>query len=230
MMFTSVIIPAAGAGERMGTAVSKQFLSLDGKPIIVHTLERFQMCGAVNEIIIVVQPSSRQHVESLIDEFHLSKATKIVEGGRRRQDSVSNALSQLHSQAEIVIVHDAVRPFVQQRVILDSIEKAKTYSAAVVAVRIKDTVKIGNDEGRFERTLDRSALWSAQTPQTFTRKVLLDAYEKASSDRIDATDDASLVELLNIHPAIVEGSFDNIKITTPDDLELAGVVARRFRD
>jgi 2-C-methyl-D-erythritol 4-phosphate cytidylyltransferase len=229
-MFTSVIIPAAGAGERMGAAVSKQFLLLLGKPIIIHTLERFQMCGAVNEIIIAVQPSSRQQVESLIGEFHLSKATKIVEGGKRRQDSVSNALSHLNPQAEVVIVHDAVRPFIHQKVILESIDKAIAYSAAVVAARVKDTIKVGSDEGRFERTLDRSVLWLAQTPQTFRRKVLIDAYEKARRERIDATDDASLVELLNIRPAIVEGSFENIKITTRDDLDFAGVVARRFRD
>ncbi len=229
-MFTSVIIPAAGAGERMGSAISKQFLSLQGKPIIIHTLERFQMCGAVNEIIVAVQASSKQQVEFLVCEFHLSKVVKIVEGGRRRQDSVGNALSHLHPQAEIVIVHDAVRPFIQQKMILDSIEKAKAYSAAVVAVRVKDTVKVGNNEGRFEQTLDRSVLWSAQTPQTFTRQLLLDAYEKASRESVDATDDASLVETMHIRPAIVEGSFDNIKITTPDDLDFANVLARRFKD
>ena len=214
----------------MGSTINKQFLSLQGKPIIIHTLERFQMCRAVNEIIIAVQASSRQQVEFLIGEFHLSKVTKIVEGGRRRQDSVNNALSQIHSQADLVIVHDAVRPFVQQKMILDSIEKAKAYSAAVVAVRVKDTVKVGNNEGRFERTLDRSVLWSAQTPQTFAKQVLLDAYEKASRENVEATDDASLVEALHIRPAIVEGSFDNIKITTPDDLDFANVLAGRFRD
>ena len=229
-MVTSVIIPAAGAGERMGAAVSKQFLLLQGKPIIIHTLERFQRCAAVDEIIVAVQASSRQHLESLLGEFHLSKTTKIVEGGKRRQDSVSNALSQLNPQAEVVIVHDAVRPFIQQKMILESIEKAITYSAAVVAVRVKDTIKVGTDKGRFERTLDRSVLWSAQTPQTFRKQVLIDAYEKASREKIDATDDASLVELLNISPAIVEGSFDNIKITTPDDLDFANVVVHRFRD
>jgi 2-C-methyl-D-erythritol 4-phosphate cytidylyltransferase len=229
-MFTSVIIPAAGAGERMGASVSKQFLSLQGKPILIHTLERFQMCGAVNEIIIAVQPSTRQQVEFLVGEFNLSKAAKIVEGGRRRQDSVSNALSRIDPRAEIVIVHDAVRPFIQQKAILESIEKAKVHSAAVVAVRVKDTVKVGNDEGRFERTLDRSVLWSAQTPQTFTRQLLLDAYEKAGRENVEVTDDASLVERLGIRPAIVEGSFDNIKITTPDDLEFANMLAKRFRD
>jgi 2-C-methyl-D-erythritol 4-phosphate cytidylyltransferase len=229
-MYTSAIIPAAGTGERMRAAVSKQFLSLQGKPVIIHTLERFQVCEAVNEILIAVQASDRQQVEFLVGEFHLSKVTNIVEGGRRRQDSVSNALSRIDPQAEIVIVHDAVRPFIHQKVILDSIEKAKAYSAAVVAVRVKDTVKVGNDEGRFERTLDRSMLWSAQTPQTFTRKVLLDAYEKARRENVEATDDASLVELLGVRPAIVEGSFDNIKITTPGDLDFANVLALRFRD
>ena len=229
-MFTSVIIPAAGAGERMGSEVSKQFLLLQGKPIIIHTLERFQMCAGVNEIIVAVRPSDRQQIEFLIGKFHFSKATKIVEGGKRRQDSVNNALGQIHPQAEIIIVHDAVRPFIQQKVILDSIEKAKKYSAAVVAVRVKDTVKVGNDQGRFERTLDRSKLWLAQTPQTFKKQLLLDAYANASRDNVEATDDASLVELLHIRPAIVEGSFDNIKITTPGDLDFANVLASRFRD
>jgi 2-C-methyl-D-erythritol 4-phosphate cytidylyltransferase len=227
---TSVIIPAAGTGERMGTAVSKQFLLLQEKPIIIHTLERFQTCAAVNEIIVAVHASSLQRIESFIGEFHLSKITRIVEGGSRRQDSVSNALRQLHPQAEIVIVHDAVRPFIQQKTILESIDKAMAYSAAVVAVRVKDTIKVGNDSGRFVRTLDRSVLWSAQTPQTFRKQVLVDAYEKAGREKINATDDASLVELMNIRPAIVEGSFDNIKITTPDDLDFAAVIARRFKD
>jgi len=229
-MFTSVIIPAAGVGERMGASVSKQFLPLQGKPIIVHTLERFQMCAAVDEIIVAVHPSSRRQVELLVDEYRLSKAAKIVEGGRRRQDSVSNAIRHIEPGAEIVIVHDAVRPFVQQKVILHSIDKAKSMSAAVAAVRVKDTIKVGNDRGEFERTLDRSVLWLAQTPQTFRKQLLIDAYEHAGREEIEATDDASLVERLNVHPAIVDGSFDNIKITTPDDLEFAEVLARRFKD
>lgn len=229
-MFTSVIIPAAGSGERMGAGIQKQFLSLHGKPILIHTLERFQACSAVNEIVLAVQPSGLQQVEFLIAEFHITKVTKIVEGGRRRQDSVSNALAYVNPEAEIIIVHDAVRPFIGQKLILESIEKAQKYSAAVVAVRVKDTIKVGNEEGLIERTFDRSVLWSAQTPQTFKRHVLLDAYAKANRDNIDSTDDASLVELLNIHPAIVVGSFDNIKITTPDDLDVANLLARRFKD
>ncbi len=229
-MFTSVIIPAAGAGERMGTPVSKQFLLLQGKPIIVHTIERFQACAAIDEIIVAVHSSSREEVELLVREYRLSKVSKIVEGGRRRQDSVWNAIRHLDPHAEVVIVHDAVRPFIQQKIILASIDKALSDSAAVVAVRAKDTIKAGNDQGRFERTLDRSVLWMAQTPQTFRKQVLIDAYVHAGRENIEGTDDASFVERLNIRPAIVEGSFDNIKITTPDDLEFAEVLARRFKD
>jgi 2-C-methyl-D-erythritol 4-phosphate cytidylyltransferase len=229
-MFTSVIIPAAGFGERMGAAVSKQFLSLHGKPILVYTLERFQFCTAVDEIIVAAQPATHAQIEFLTKEFHLSKVSKIVEGGRRRQDSVSSALLHINPLADIVVIHDGVRPFIQQKVIFESIEKATAFSAAVVAVRVKDTVKIGNEEGRFEKTLDRSVLWMAQTPQTFQKQLILDAYEKANRENIEATDDASLVELLNVHPAIVQGSFDNIKITTPDDLDFANLIARRFKD
>jgi len=229
-MFTSVIIPAAGTGERMGGAVQKQFLPLHGKPIIVHTLGRFQRCDAVNEIILAVQLSNHQQVDSLLKEFHLSKVAKVVDGGKRRQDSVYNALHQLHPQSGIVVVHDAVRPFIHQRIILESIEKAALHSAAVVAVRVKDTVKIGNEKGYVEGTLDRSLLWAAQTPQTFKRQVLLEAYESAARENIAATDDASLVERLGINPAIIEGSFENIKITTPDDLDIAEGLANRFKD
>jgi 2-C-methyl-D-erythritol 4-phosphate cytidylyltransferase len=214
----------------MGGSVSKQFLTLHGKPIIIHTLERFQMCTAVDEILIAIQPSGREQMEYLVNEFRLSKVSSIVDGGRRRQDSVSNALALVRAEAEIVLVHDAVRPFVHQRAILASIEKARTHSAAVVAVRVKDTVKIGNQEGHFVRTLDRSVLWSAQTPQAFAKALLRQAYEKANREEIEATDDSSLVELLHVRPAIVEGSFDNIKITTPDDLDFASVLARRFID
>ena len=229
-MFTSVIIPAAGTGERMGGTVRKQFLSLNGKPIIIHTLERFQACAAVDEILIAIQPSERLQMESLVRDFRLSKVSRVVDGGRRRQDSVSNALEHVRGEADIVVVHDGVRPFIRQKIILASIEKARVHSAAVVAVRVKDTIKIGNHEGQFERTLDRSELWAAQTPQAFAKDLLRRAYEKAAREEVEATDDSSLVELLNVKPSIVEGSFENIKITTPDDLEFAGVLARNFVD
>ena len=214
----------------MGSAVNKQFLPLRGKPIIIHTLERFQLCPDVGEIIVAVQAASRTQMESLIKEFRLTKATKIVEGGKRRQDSVRNALSHVDPAIDIVLVHDAVRPFIRQQTIKEAIEKARSHSAAVVAVRAKDTVKIGGPDGRIKETLDRSLLWLAQTPQAFMKKLLVEAYAKAAREKFEATDDASLVERMSVFPAIVEGTPDNIKITTPDDLDVAELLARRFKD
>ncbi len=227
-MFTSVIIPAAGFGERMGAPVSKQFLSLRGKPIIIHTLERFQQCSEITEIVIAAQRSAFQQIEFLVREFHLTKVRPIVEGGKRRQHSVANALSFVDARAELVAVHDAVRPFIHRKILLTAIEKAAEYSASVVAVRAKDTLKIGDENSFIESTLNRSSVWIAQTPQVFKKEILVRAYEHAKNNSIEATDDASLVEQIGIQPVLVEGSYDNIKITTPDDLEFAEVLAHRF--
>lgn len=213
----------------MGGAVSKQFLMLRSKPIIVHTAERFQRCDGVDEIVIACHASDRPRFTALVADFRLSKVTHIVEGGVRRQDSVAKALRLVEPRSEIILVHDGVRPFVRRQTILDAIEKARVFSAAVAAVRVKDTVKMVDSDGRIQRTLDRSGLWMAQTPQAFHKQLLIDAYGKADREQLSVTDDASLVELMGIHPAIVEGDFDNIKITTPDDLDTARAISRRFK-
>ncbi|MDE3057831.1 MAG: 2-C-methyl-D-erythritol 4-phosphate cytidylyltransferase [Bacteroidota bacterium] len=227
-MFTSVIIPAAGFGERMGASVSKQFLTLRGKPILIHTVERFQRCNEIAEIVITAQRSAFARIGFLVSEFHLTKVRPLVEGGERRQDSVANALNVVDPRADLIAVHDAVRPFLHKKILLQAIEKAAEYSAAVVAVRAKDTVKIGNDSAFVEKTLDRSSVWIAQTPQIFKREILVHAYMLAKEKNIVATDDSSLVEQIGIQPVLVEGSYDNIKITTPDDLEFAEALLRRF--
>ncbi|HTX17877.1 MAG TPA: 2-C-methyl-D-erythritol 4-phosphate cytidylyltransferase [Bacteroidota bacterium] len=229
-MFTSVIIPAGGTGERMGGGTSKQFLPLLGKPIIVHTLERFEGCAEIGEIVVAINPSGRQRLETLVRRYGFGKISRIVEGGKRRQDSVGNALKVVSKEAEIVLVHDAVRPFVRRSTIGEAINAARIHSAAVVAIPVKDTIKEGDRSSRIVRTLDRSVLWAAQTPQAFTAELLRKAYEKANQRGTEATDDSSLVEELDIHPVLVEGSSGNIKITTPDDLELAAILAREFRD
>ena len=141
-MSISAIIPAAGLGERMGGPVSKQFLPLHGKPIIIHTLERFQTCPEIDDIIIAASSPVIPQLELLVKDYCLDKVHRIVEGGARRQDSVWNAFLSLPSSVEIVLVHDAVRPFIKRSIILESIRKAQTWSAAVVAVPVKDTVKI----------------------------------------------------------------------------------------
>ncbi len=212
----------------MGATIGKQFLLLNGKPILVHTLERFQQCEAVNEILVATQQSSFSFIEEIKKKYSLSKLKPPIEGGQRRQDSIANALKFVDANAEIISVHDAVRPFVHLKEITQSIETAKYYGASIVAVRAKDTIKQASTDGRVEKTLNRSSLWSVQTPQTFQRKILVDAYEFASKNNIVATDDSFLVEQIGVSPIIVEGSYENIKITTPDDLLLAELLLKRF--
>lgn len=227
-MFVSVIIPAAGFGERMGATIGKQFLLLNGKPILAHTLERFQTCEAVNEIIVATQKSSFSVIEEIKNQYNLTKLKVPVEGGQRRQDSIANGLKMVDSKADIISVHDAVRPFVHIKEIIQSIETAKYYGASILAVRAKDTMKQAATDGRVEKTLNRSSLWSVQTPQTFQKKILFDAYEYAAKNNITATDDSFLAEQIGVSPIIVEGSYENIKITTPDDLLLAELLIKRF--
>ncbi len=227
-MFTSVIIPAAGFGERMGATIGKQFLLLNEKPILVHTLERFEQCAEIHEIIVATQRSSFSIIEEMKKKYSLTKLRSPVEGGERRQDSIANALKLVDPSAEMVSVHDAVRPFVHLKEISQSIETARYFGASIVAVRAKDTIKQASTDGRVEKTLNRSSLWSVQTPQTFQRQILLDAYEFAAKNNITATDDSYLVERIGISPIIVEGSYENIKITTPDDLLLAELLLQRF--
>ena len=227
-MSVSVIIPAAGFGERMGASISKQFLLLADKPILVHTLERFQSSPLVDEIIIATQPASFPTIELMRSEYGLTKVKAPVEGGERRQDSIANALKFVDASADIIVVHDAVRPFVHLREIEQSIETARYYGASIIAVRAKDTMKLAATDGRVERTLNRSSLWSVQTPQSFRRELLLTAYDHAAQHNIAATDDSYLVEQTGVSPIIVEGSYENIKITTPDDLLLAELLLKRF--
>ena len=228
-MFTSVIIPAAGFGERMGSAIGKQFLSLDGKPIIVHTIGQFQRAAVIDEIVVVTREESFSLLEKIIAEFGLTKVRPLVQGGARRQDSVANGLLALDSRCDIVLVHDAVRPFIAQATIAQAVDAAKFFGAAIVAVRAKDTIKQAGTDGRVERTLDRSFLWNVQTPQAFQRTVLADAYARAAAEHVAATDDSSLVERLGIAPVIVEGSYENIKITTPEDLLIGELLAKRYQ-
>lgn len=227
-MFVSAIIPAAGFGERMGATISKQFLMLNGKPILVHTLERFQACDMVSEIVVATQRSSLPFIEEIKEKYSLTKLKSPVEGGERRQDSIANALRHIDERSEIVSVHDAVRPFVHLKEITQSIETAKYYGASIVAVRAKDTMKQASTDGRVEKTLNRSSLWSVQTPQTFQKKILFDAYRFAENNELTATDDSFLAEQIGHSPIIVEGSYENIKVTTPDDLLLAELLVKRF--
>lgn len=222
------IIPAAGSGARLG-GVKKQFLELNGKPILVHTLQQFEFCPDVDEIAIAVPEVDIAETERLISRYRLLKVSTVVAGGRERQDSVYNALRVLNTKgSDIILVHDGVRPFVRPAQISEMVSRCLEYDAVVMAVQPKDTIRRSNGGGFFDQTLDRNALWLVQTPQGFRASILLKAFQQALADKFYATDEAALVERLGIKANIMEGSYDNIKITTPEDLELGLLILKRW--
>ncbi|MRN57138.1 2-C-methyl-D-erythritol 4-phosphate cytidylyltransferase [Paenibacillus monticola] len=219
-----VVIVAAGRGTRMGTTESKQYLLLQGKPIIVHTLEVFQQHELISEIVLVTGEEDLERCREWIQVYKLDKVKAIVPGGTERQHSVYSGLIKLHTQW--VMVHDGVRPFVQSFEIAACYERAREIGAAVLAVPVKDTIKQVDGGGKVLSTPDRRSLWAIQTPQTFRLSDLLEAYEAAERDGILGTDDSSLAERAGIPVSVVEGSYRNIKITTPDDLDFAEFTVR----
>lgn len=224
----SVIIPAAGQGKRMRAELNKQFLQLQGMPIIVHTLRAFQRCRVIDEIILVVGPGEEpEYRNEYIPRYGLDKIKAIVEGGRERQDSVINGLQAVSEDCDIVLVHDGARPLVTDEEIINSVTAAEDAGAAVVAVPVKDTIKKVGSELLVEKTLERGLLWQAQTPQTFRYEVFCEATRRAREDGFYGTDDTSLVERLGRRVKIVQGSYENLKITTPEDLILAEAIIKR---
>jgi 2-C-methyl-D-erythritol 4-phosphate cytidylyltransferase len=215
-----VVIPAGGRGVRLGGDVPKQFLLLKGKPILQHSIERFESLPNVNEIVVVVPAEQIRRAETIIEKARLRKVSHIVVGGSERQHSVRNGLLCFDVAPEIVLVHDAVRPLVSHEVIQEVIERTRRHGAAVVGVRVKDTTKVG-EAGFYKKTLARENLWSVQTPQGFRFEILMRAHVAAQRSAFLGTDEASLVERLRIPVKIVEGEYRNIKITTADDLVLA---------
>ncbi|MBI5682985.1 MAG: 2-C-methyl-D-erythritol 4-phosphate cytidylyltransferase [Deltaproteobacteria bacterium] len=222
------IIVAAGKGKRMGADTGKQWISLQGKPIIAHTLQRFEECSAVDSIIVVTQSDEIEYCRNeVIERFGFTKVIGIIKGGKERQDSVRNGLDAVDDSYTIVIIHDGVRPFVSPSIINRSIESAEKTGASVVSVPVKDTIKEVSD-GYVVKTLKRGRLWAVQTPQTFKTEIIKHAHKKALEDGIYATDDSSLVERLGFRVEVVEGSYENIKITTPEDLIIGEAIANRF--
>ncbi len=219
--YTSVIIPAAGQGRRMKASLNKQYLLLKGKPILAYTLDAFENCLEIKEIIVVVNKDELKLCEEeIIKPYGYKKAT-LVEGGLTRQESVYNGLKKVSKEATMVMVHDGARPMIEETVILKSIGETKKNDATVVGVLVKNTIKIINDKGFVEETPNRESLIEIQTPQTFKYGLLKKAHENALSKRIIGTDDAFLVEKLNVPVKIIMGKYSNIKITTPEDMIIA---------
>lgn len=225
------IIAAAGEGRRMGGTIEKQFLCLQGKPVLSHTLALFDVHPMVDGLILVVSSSQRQALrEKVLDPYPCRKLLKVIDGGKERQDSVARGVKALPPECELVVVHDGVRPLLNDELLTSVLESAQKHGAAVAAVPARDTVKRVK-EGRVASTLERETVWLAQTPQAFKTGLLRRAYEEAARTQTTATDDAALVELLGVPVHLVLGSAQNIKVTTPMDLVVAEtLIAQRDLD
>ena len=219
------LVPAAGRGLRMGGAIPKQFLALGGEPLIIQSLLALQAAAVVDQIILAVPSADIDYCQrEIVAKHRFTKVTKVVAGGAERQDSVRHALAEVPSDTEIVLVHDAVRPFLTQGMIVEVVAAARKRGAAIIALPMRDTVKQVGPDGMIERTVDRAPLWLAQTPQAFRRDWIEEAHRKAHAEGVRATDDAFLVEWLGHAVAVVEGSGENIKVTRPEDLVIGEAI------
>jgi 2-C-methyl-D-erythritol 4-phosphate cytidylyltransferase len=215
-----VVIVAAGTGSRMKMEINKQFIKLNEKEIIAYTIEKFYKHKNIQDIVVVIKEEEAEFFNKNILKKYKFENIKIAFGGNERQDSVYNGLKLLDNKCDTVLIHDGARPFVSEYMIDKCIGEAKNYKAVVVGVRVKDTIKVINDENYIIDTPDRSKLWAVQTPQTFDYNILVESYEDAFEHGFYGTDDAMLVERIGYKVKMIEGSYDNIKITTQEDINI----------
>jgi 2-C-methyl-D-erythritol 4-phosphate cytidylyltransferase len=218
----AAIIVAGGTGERSGLSSGKQLALVAGRPVLTHTLEAFAACEAVHEIVVVVHPDRlAEYAELAVKPLRSPKVASVVAGGDTRQESVANGLAAVSPDAAAVAIHDGARPLVTSALIASAIEALESepdLAGVVVGHPSYDTLKSVDGSRRVTGTLDRSAVWAAQTPQVFRAAVLIEAFERAAEDGYVGTDDASLVERIGGAVAVIPGPRDNIKITVPEDL------------
>lgn len=223
---TGAIVPAAGQGKRMGSKGNKLFLELAGTPVLAFTLSILEKTEQIAEIVIAAAREEIEDVRILTEQFQISKAF-IVEGGRERQESVYNAVRSLNKDIKRVVVHDGARPLITSAELNQFLDASEEYQAAVTAVNLKDTVKIVNQEGWVINTPERKNLRIVQTPQVFERNLLEKVHKLALLQGFVGTDDASLFEWQGYPVKVMNGSLENIKITTPEDLILAETIMLR---
>ena len=217
----SVIIAAGGKGTRMGADINKVYLKLSGKEILVHTIEAFQQNKNVDEVIVVTGECDIEKCKTLAQKHNLTKVSAIVCGGDTRQKSVYNGI--IASKCDIVAIHDGARALISQEEINAVIADCKKYGAAALGVKVKDTLK-ASDDGFISKTVDRSNMYAIHTPQVFAREDIIKAHQAAQN--LHATDDCGLAENIGIRIKITEGSYNNIKITTPEDMIMAEAILK----
>ncbi len=217
------IIVAAGESRRMG-GVDKVFALLGGKPVLARVIDTFHECNSINQVIVVASQQNVEPARQLVAEQGWSKVIQVCPGGRRRQDSVAAGLSQLKS-CDWVIIHDGARPLVTEELIHRGLAEARETGAAAAAVPVTDTIKVARDDRLVQQTPPRHNLWAVQTPQVFRFDIINEAYQQAKGE---VTDDATLAEQSGYKVKLYMGAYDNIKITTPDDLALAEILWRKY--
>ena len=227
MSRVAAILPAAGLGTRMGAETPKQFLELDGTPLVIHSVRRIASCPLVTDIIVATRGDVIESLQERICGEQFMQSVRVVRGGDSRQDSVAVALQEVSNDTEIVLVHDAVRPFVTREQIVRVIEEARRCQAAILGIPAMDTVKevkrasLPEDVALITGTIPRERVVLAQTPQAFSTKLLKEAFARAQADGVNASDEAGLVERMGHDVHVVLGSERNIKITKPADMDLA---------
>jgi len=226
-MKVGAIIPAAGRGKRIGASVPKQFLEIQGRPLLHHTLTVFAYCKLIDYVVLVMPQADVDKVgKDWLNKYEIVR--EVVVGGEQRQDSVYNGFNSLEEGTDIVVVHDGVRPFTTPQMIIATVEAAQQHGAAITAIPVSDTVKQAAD-GFVKQTVSRDGLWRVQTPQAFQYGLLQQAFKKAKKDSYYGTDEGSLVEYLGERVKIVPGSELNIKITRKEDLVLGESLLSRIR-
>lgn len=228
----TAVVLAAGAGKRMQSDVAKQYLLLDGKPVLWYALDVFEKSRIISDVILVVGKGEIPYCqEEIVERYGFKKAAQIIEGGAERYLSVWEALKVIRESSAdgFVFIHDGARPFVSEEILERTYQAAMQYGACVTAMPVKDTIKISNADGFAVQTPNRKTVWQVQTPQVFENKLIVDAYEELINNLeeikaagVEITDDAMVVETIKHQPIkLVEGSYTNIKITTPEDMKIA---------
>nr|WP_041444926.1 2-C-methyl-D-erythritol 4-phosphate cytidylyltransferase [Syntrophobotulus glycolicus] len=226
---TGAVIPAAGQGKRMGGEGNKLFLEIAGTPVLVYTLRVFQKARSIAEIVIVAARDEIVLIEELVKKYELDKVVGVVEGGAQRQQSVKAGIQALSPEINRVVIHDGARPLLKIKELDHFLYNAQGYDAAIMAVPLKDTVKIVNEENTVLETPSREKLRAVQTPQVFCRSLLETAHREAETKIFLGTDDASLIEWMGQPVKVLDGTYENIKVTTPEDMLLAETILRRYR-
>lgn len=222
MMKTTAIVLAAGSGKRMNSKVHKQYLMLSGKPVLYYALKAFEESNITDIVLVTGHGETEYCRRELVEKYAFTKVTAIVDGGKERYHSVYEGLKAAKG-TDYVLIHDGARPFVDEKLIARLIDTVKECQACVAAVPVKDTIKIADGDGFVKETPDRSLLWQIQTPQAFFYPLILDAYEKMfARGEVSVTDDSMVLEQMTEHKVkLVQGSYQNLKITTPEDLVAA---------